>query len=300
MARALVAAAIGWPVLLGAALSCAWTATAVSRIRSSIFVASRLCHQLPARSFFTAGIAVAGLWPLHGTLSGRALRRAGRRDAETDAGSRLGSCARRSRAWPRFRRCSRSRSSGRIWRPSRVSGARSRGAAARRRAAPSRSSARRRRRPPSNRVNWRGMPSSSKPGAAPRRAGDADSASRTSARHGGARAGSFPAPDISSKARSPRPPCSLSCSPACSSSGLAFGGRLFPFQLERSTGLHGRRRRMDDWGAARDRRRSAVSGRAMSSRRPMSTATRFLITAGLLNMLTALDAFDVAAGRKAK
>ena len=66
MVKALVAAAIGWPVLLGAAL--------VARVHGHgstwtwlvYLVASRACHQLPWRSFHTAGIQ----WPVCGRCAG--------------------------------------------------------------------------------------------------------------------------------------------------------------------------------------------------------------------------------------
>jgi hypothetical protein len=65
MARVLVLAAFVWPLVLGAAVwgghgpAQSWTA-------SVYMAASRICHQRPDRSFFTAGVQ----WPVCGRCSG--------------------------------------------------------------------------------------------------------------------------------------------------------------------------------------------------------------------------------------
>jgi uncharacterized membrane protein len=66
IARALVIAALAWPVLLAAAVW--WRAGTGTPAWTSVvyLAASRLCHQLPDRSFFTAGVQ----WPVCARCSG--------------------------------------------------------------------------------------------------------------------------------------------------------------------------------------------------------------------------------------
>jgi hypothetical protein len=79
--------------------------------------------------------------------------------------------------------------------------------------------------------------------------------------------------------------------------GLAFGGRLFPFQLAEPLVFLAA---IAEWGMALPRLGAALLGLGAGSV-PAATyeyGNTFLIASGLLNALVALDAFDLASGRK--
>jgi hypothetical protein len=81
--------------------------------------------------------------------------------------------------------------------------------------------------------------------------------------------------------------------------GLAFGGRLFPFQMAEPLVFLAA---MAEWGMALPRAGAALLGFG-DGLVPAATyeyGNTFLIASGLLNALVALDAFDLASGRKAR
>ena len=66
MVKALVIAAVAWPLLLGGALEARVHQTAPVFVTAMYVAASRVCHQRPARSFHTAGVR----WPVCARCSG--------------------------------------------------------------------------------------------------------------------------------------------------------------------------------------------------------------------------------------
>jgi hypothetical protein len=81
--------------------------------------------------------------------------------------------------------------------------------------------------------------------------------------------------------------------------GLAFGGRLFPFQMAEPLVFLAA---IAEWGMALPRVGAALLGLG-GGLVPSATyeyGNTFLIASGLLNALVALDAFDLASGRKVR
>jgi uncharacterized membrane protein len=67
MARLLVAASVAWPLLLGASVWARAGSGVPPAWTSLVYLAaSRVCHQVPERSFSTAGVQ----WPVCGRCSG--------------------------------------------------------------------------------------------------------------------------------------------------------------------------------------------------------------------------------------
>lgn len=80
--------------------------------------------------------------------------------------------------------------------------------------------------------------------------------------------------------------------------GLAFGGRLFPFQVaEPLVGLAA----VAEWAMGAPRVVAGLGGFGAGAVTSVTYeyGNTFLIVAGLLNMLVVLDVFDFATGRKA-
>lgn len=80
--------------------------------------------------------------------------------------------------------------------------------------------------------------------------------------------------------------------------GLAFGGRLFPFRPSEPLVFLAA---LAEWGAVVPRLLTALLGLGLGDVVAVTYeyGNTFLITAGLLNALVVLDAYDLAAGRKA-
>ena len=81
--------------------------------------------------------------------------------------------------------------------------------------------------------------------------------------------------------------------------GLAFGGRLFPFQASDPLVFLAA---VAEWGLAVPRVIAAIAdgGRGDVVAATYEYGNTFLMVAGLLNMLVVLDAMDVASGRRSR
>ena len=79
--------------------------------------------------------------------------------------------------------------------------------------------------------------------------------------------------------------------------GLAFGGRLFPFQISDPLVFLAA---AAEWGQAVPRVIAAIAdaGRGDVVAATYEYGNTFLMVAGLLNMLVVLDAMDIASGRR--
>lgn len=79
--------------------------------------------------------------------------------------------------------------------------------------------------------------------------------------------------------------------------GLAFGGRLFPFQISDPLVFLAA---LAEWGQAVPRLVAAVAGAGQGDvvAATYEYGNTFLMVSGLLNMLVVLNATDVAAGRR--
>jgi hypothetical protein len=81
--------------------------------------------------------------------------------------------------------------------------------------------------------------------------------------------------------------------------GLAFGGRLFPFQISDPLVFLAA---AAEWGQAIPRVVAAVAGAGQGDvvAATYEYGNTFLMVSGLLNMLVVLNATDVASGRRAR
>src|SRR5690348_6615366 len=141
------------------------------------------------------------------------------------------------------------------------------------------------------------MPSSSKPGAASRRAGEAES--RNAGPMAMAAGWFLPGAGHFLQGQFAKAAVFFVVLTSMFAIGLAFGGRLFPFQVSDPLVFMAA---LAEWMIGLPRFVAGVGGFGQGQvvAATYEYGNTFLITAGILNMLTALDAFDVAAGRKAR